>query len=102
MREIKVGVLQGSCLGPLFFLIYINDLPLVLKHANPSIFADDMKLAKSSFKISELQNQLAEDIEKVIQWTADDKLSLNVLKTDFGYLMKNERFGGNIVSYGSK
>ena len=83
MREIKVGVPQGSCLGPLLFLIYINGVPLVLKHATPSIFADDTQMATSSFKISELQNQLAEDIENVIQWMADNKLSLNVLKTDF-------------------
>ena len=83
MREIKVDVPQGSCLGPLLFLIYINDLPLVLKHATPSIFADDTQMATSSYKISKLQNQLAEDIENVIQWMADNKLSLNVLKTDF-------------------
>ena len=40
-------------------------------------------LFQSSFKISELQNQLAENIENIIQWMADNKLSLNVLKTDF-------------------
>ena len=83
MREIKLGVPQGSCLGPLLFLFYINDLPLVLKHATPSIFADDTQMATSSFKISELQNQLSEDIENVIQWMVDNKLSLNVLEKDF-------------------
>ena len=83
MREIKVDVPQASCLGPLLFLIYINDLPLVLKHATPSIFADDTQMAISSCKISELQNQLAEDTENVIQWMADNKLPLNILKTDF-------------------
>ena len=55
----------------------------MLKHAAPSIFADDTQMAASSFKISELQNQLAEDIENVMQWMADNKLSMNVLKTDF-------------------
>ena len=40
-------------------------------------------MATSSCKISELQNQLSEDIENVIQWMADNKLSLNVLKADF-------------------
>ena len=83
MREIKVGVPQGSCLAPLLFLIYINDLPLVLKHATPSTFADDTQMVASSCKISELQNQLAEDIESVIQWMADNTLSLNVLKTSW-------------------
>ena len=80
MREIKIGVPQSSCLGPLLFLIYISDF--VIKHATPSISADDTQMAISSCKISELQNQLAEDIENVIQWMTDNKLSLNVLKTE--------------------
>ena len=74
---------QGSCVEPLLFLIYINDLPLVLKHATPSVFADDAEIATFSYKISELQNQPKEDIENVIQSMADNKLSLNVLKTNF-------------------
>ena len=55
----------------------------MLKHATPSIFAEDTLMATPSCKISELQKQLAEDIENVIQWMADNKLSLNVLRTDF-------------------
>ena len=50
MREIKIGVPQDSCFVQHLYLIYIYDLPLVLKHAAPSIFADDTQMAAFSFK----------------------------------------------------
>ena len=76
----------------------------MLKHANTSVSTDDMQMATSYFKISELQNQLAEDIENVIQWMADNNLLLNVLKTDFIIVVLDQKWEiwGHFVYYGSK
>ena len=81
-KSINHGVPQGQCLGPLFFLIYINDLPLVIKSATPSISADDTGLMAASKSFPHLKNLIEEDIESLVTWLANNKLTLNVLKTE--------------------
>ena len=44
MENIEVGVPQGSCLGPILFLFYINDLPCIIKNSKVSMYADDTSL----------------------------------------------------------
>ena len=77
----KIGVPQGSGLGPLLFLIYINDLPRAVQYSSMSMFADDMCLYHQSSNISLLNEAINEDLTHVDNWLKGNKLSLNVMKT---------------------
>ena len=66
-RKINSGALQGSVLGPLLFLIYLNDLPDVLTSIC-KIFADDTSLFSKVFNINESADDVNIDLEKISQW----------------------------------
>ena len=86
--SIEMGVPQGSNLGPLLFLLYINDLPeassLVTK-----LFADDTCLLFSANSIRDLQNIANLEISKIEHWMASNKLTLNHTKSKFMVIEKN-------------
>ena len=81
IQEIKIGVPQGSCLGPLLLFIYINDSPRALKISRMSMFADDTCLYHQSNDLSLLNEAINEDLTYVDNWLKGNKLSLNVMKT---------------------
>ena len=81
VRGINCGAPQGSCLGPLLFLIYINDLTFSLQKSHVSMYADDTAISLSSKNIDDLQNDLNLDLLKLQDWLHANKLSLNVVKT---------------------
>ena len=67
-REVEVGVPQGSCLGPLLFLIYINDLPSAVQSSTVSMYADDTSLCLKSKDISQLNEAIDIDLEHLDSW----------------------------------
>ena len=80
---IKCGVPQGSILGPILFLIYINDLNYVSKLLNTIMFADDTNLFLTGKSLAELEHQMNIELEIVNNWFKTNLLSLNVTKTSY-------------------
>ena len=82
MKLITCGVPQGSILGPLLFLLYINDIASV-SNLFSILFADDTTLFYSSKSLQELATVVNNELRKVIEWLNANRLSLNIDKTNF-------------------
>ena len=76
------GVPQGSSLGHLLFLIYINDLPNCSEFLSFKIFADDTNLFASGKDLKSLELQMNLELKKVKEWCDINKLSINLKKTN--------------------
>ena len=74
---------QGSVLGPLLFLLYINDLPNISEKLTFFLFADDTNIYYESKNLEELEKTVNEELKKLSLWLNINRLALNVSKTNF-------------------
>ena len=80
-RTVNIGVPQGSILGPLLFILYINDFPNICKNSSCLLYADDTAIFFEAQTESELQKMIDIDVPKMVDWFNANKLSLNTSKT---------------------
>ena len=83
MLDITCGVPQGSILGPLLFIAYINNLAAHVKHCKVALYADDTAVYYASDDKAELQHVLNRELANLSEWFACNKLTLNVSKTKY-------------------
>ena len=90
LKKIPCVVPQGSILGPLLFLIHIDDLANVCKFTMPIFFADDSNLFLNGKHLDEIEFKLNNELDQILKWLKINKLALNVKKPNVWYLQRGE------------
>ena len=88
MQDLTCGVPQGSILGPIIFLIYINNHQYVSNLLEPIMFADDANLFYAERDIKKLFQTINNELQKIYQWFISNKLSINTTKTKYSFFHK--------------
>ena len=95
---ISCGVPQGSILGPILFLLYINDIPNASTIINFQLFADDTCLFYSHKDLAIVENMFNQELVKIHQWLLANKLSLNVDKSNVILFRPKNQHSGQMIN----
>ena len=101
-KTITCGVPQGSILGPLLFLLYINDMPESLNYSTPSLYADETEIYASSNDCVDLVPKVNNDLENIRKWMIKNKLQIHPSKLRHVFIastynLKNKLFDSPIL-----
>ena len=83
LKTVYFGIPQGSFLGPLLFILYVNDFEQCLKKKHPKMYADDTSITCSGEDIYDLCKDLKAEIDNITGWLRQNKLSLNTAETEY-------------------
>lgn len=90
-RLITCSLPQGSVLGPVLFLIYINNLPDAVKHSKINMFADDTAIFLNGKKSKDIEQQLNSDLHSISFWLEDNGLVLNASKSEYILITSSQK-----------
>lgn len=90
-KPVTCKVSQGSILGPLIFIMYINSLPSTIQDTHTYLYADDMAIVTQGNDPDDIAMKLSVELSSANNWLTDHKLSLNTQKTKVMYFNTTQR-----------